>query len=83
MKLFKIVLVTLLVAGVIKWVRQGRGFSILESLPIVGGHELSRYDVAAVIMLAIMLWGMARMARRDVDDGSNDSRYDGGEDDDE
>ena len=81
MKLFKIVLVTLLVAGVIKWVRQGRGFSILESLPIVGGHELSRYDVAAVVMIAITLWGIAKTAP--ADDGDRDeAHYEDDEDED-
>lgn len=65
MRLFKIVLVTLLLAAIVNWVRQGRGFTILESLPIVGGHEPGRYDVAAIIMILIALWGIARTARAD------------------
>ena len=80
MRLFKIVLVTLLLTAIVNWVRRDRGFSILESLPIVGGHEPSRYDVAAIIMFLIALWGIARTARRD--DGDTDvARYDGQDDD--
>jgi hypothetical protein len=65
MRLFKIVLVTLLLAAIVNWVRQGQRFSILESLPLVGGHDPSRYDVAAVVIIVIALWGIARTARGD------------------
>ncbi|MEK6675015.1 MAG: hypothetical protein AABZ47_05095 [Planctomycetota bacterium] len=80
MRLFKVVLVILLLAAVANWMRQGqRGFSILESLPIIGGHDPSRFDLAAIAMILVTLWGIARSRKTD-DEGESD--YDVDDDDD-
>lgn len=64
MKLTKIVVVVLLISAVMLWIRNGDMASILESLPLVGGHRPGLYDVGAFVMFMIVLWGIGRVARR-------------------
>jgi hypothetical protein len=64
-KLFVIIVLVLLLAALINWVRQGAGFPIVQTLPLLGGKEPSvLWDGAAIVMLAITAWGIRRVARR-------------------
>ena len=64
MKAVKIVLVVLLIAALANWIRDGKSFSLLESLPIIGGYEPGIYDVGGIVMVLIALWGVDRIRRR-------------------
>lgn len=64
MKAFWIVLIVLLIAALIVWVRAGAGFHVLHTLPLLGGARPSwLWDGAAVVMLAIAVWGIWRVIR--------------------
>jgi hypothetical protein len=64
MKAVRVVTAVLIIATLIDWVRQGETFSILESLPLIGGYRPGIYDVGAAVMILIAFWGIERLARR-------------------
>ena len=63
MKPAMVVAITLVTAALILWVREGATFPIVHVLPFCGGHAPGIYDLAAVIMLGITLWGIWRLFR--------------------
>ena len=71
MKAAKIILVLLVISALIGVVRSGRGLGhIGRALPFCSGGEPGLYDFAALAVVAIALWGIARMYRagKDADD---------------
>jgi hypothetical protein len=71
MKAAKIVLVLLVISALIGVVRSGRGLGhIGRVLPFCSGGEPGLYDFGALAVIAIALWGIARMYRagKDTDD---------------
>jgi len=70
-KAAKIILVLLVIAVLIGVVRSGRDLGhIGRVLPFCSGGEPGLYDFAALAVVAIALWGIARMYRagKDADD---------------
>jgi len=63
MRAVKIVLILLLTALLINWMR-GAGGPIARVLPFMGGHRPALFEVASVVMIVIALWGWARLGRR-------------------
>ena len=64
MKTVWIVLIVVLLACVIVWVRSGSTFPIVQSLPLLGGYHPGIYDAGAGAMILITIWGLRRMGRR-------------------
>ena len=66
MKAALVVLVVVLAASVINWMRGSEhNAPIVQSLPFLGGHPPSIYDLAALILLpGMLLWGLARLRGR-------------------
>ena len=56
--------VVLLTATIVNWIRHGEGFSIVQTLPFLGGHRTGIYDVAGIMMLLITIWGARRLGGR-------------------
>lgn len=69
MKAAKIILVVLGIAALINFIRAGAHFSLPRVLPFAGGFPPSFYDVAAIALILLLFWGLARLQRRK--DGSN------------
>ncbi len=63
MRLFWIVVVVLVIACFINFVRTGETFHIAEVLPFGGGHEAGLYDLASFIVIGLGLWGYGRLRR--------------------
>ena len=71
MKAAKIILVLLVISALIGFVRSGRDLGhIGRVLPFCSGGAPGLYDFAALAVVAIALWGIARMYRagKDADD---------------
>jgi hypothetical protein len=65
MRAFWIVLSVLLLAAMIVWVRAGATFSLVHTLPLLGGKPPSLcWDGAALAMILIAICGVQRMRRR-------------------
>ena len=65
MKAFWITLMILLIAVLIRAVRDGADFPLVQTLPFLGGERPSwLWDGAAVVMLLITYWGVRRLQRR-------------------
>lgn len=67
MRAVMIALVLLMIAGLINFVRGG-DFHIAKTLPFCGGHEPGIYDVGAVLIIIIAIWGMRRLVRHTTED---------------
>jgi hypothetical protein len=66
MKVTKIVLVIVVALIVINSVSEGFSFKLPMVLPFMGGQRQPYfYEVAGVIMILIMLWGLKRLGRDD------------------
>ena len=52
-------------ATLINWLRNGTTFHIAGAFPLLGGFEISIYDLAGGIMLLIAVRGAARLYRED------------------
>ena len=57
--------IALLGATLINWLRGGSTFHIAKALPLLGGFEISIYDLAGGVMLLIAIRGAARAFRKD------------------
>jgi len=68
LKTIKIVLVVLVVALLINFVRGGDHSHITEALPFCSGGEPSFYDFGATAMLVLLFWGLRRLKRLDRDE---------------
>ena len=65
MKLIVMLIVVLLFAALINFVRGDSGFPISQAPPLLGGHPPGMFDVAAGVMLLIAVWGIWRLVRRE------------------
>ncbi len=67
MRFFWIIVIVLLFAAVICWVRDSAtGFHVIQALPLLGGKEPSiLWDGATVVMLLIVIWGVRRLGQKD------------------
>lgn len=66
MKVTKIILVIAITMIVINAVSKGFNFRLSMILPFMGGQRQPYfYEVAGVIMILIMLWGLKRLDRDD------------------
>lgn len=62
MKAAKIIGVILLLGALIGWVRHGQDVGhIARSLPFCGGHKPGFYDLGALAVLGLVLWGLSRL----------------------
>ena len=64
MKLIVILIVLLLFAALINFLRGDAGFPISQALPLLGGHPPGLFDVAAGAMILISIWGIMRLLRK-------------------
>ena len=64
MKVVWTVLIVVLIAALICWVREGADFNIVTALPLLGGRPPGCGDVGALALLAITGWGVARLWNR-------------------
>ena len=63
MKAAKIILIVLFLSALICFVRGDLTFPIVQTLPFMGGPRPGKYEVAAVILVILLLWGLARVKR--------------------
>ena len=91
MKAAKIAVVIVVISCLIAWCRSSFDFGhIARSLPFSGGHRPGIYDVGAVVILLLLLWGLSRLrggagsaGQTDFDDDvSDEPSYEGNDDDD-
>jgi len=71
MKAGKVVMIALLAALAINWVRQGSSFPIVQTLPFLSGDKPRlAYEVGGLILLGMGWWGFSRLRRlgRDRDE---------------
>jgi hypothetical protein len=68
MTTFRIVLICLFSCLLIRWLRQGSSFPIVQTLPLLGGHQPGLYDAGSFLLLLLAIWGFGRLARFGRDD---------------
>ena len=69
MRTIQVILLLLITAGLINFVRDGRDFHIAKILPFCGGQPINgEYAVAGIIMLGLILWGIGRINRNNKED---------------
>ena len=92
MKSAKLVIVLVIVASFILWCRRSMDIGhIARSLPFSGGCRPGIYDVGAIAVLLVLLWGFSRQGSRGRPAGFEgsepeedlDDEYDAYEDEDE
>ena len=67
MKIAKLMLIIVLGAAIVLWIRAGEDFHIATTVPLLGGYEPGGYDVAGVILGVIAYIGWRRLNRIDGD----------------
>ena len=69
MRIIRLVLIILICAIVINFIRNGRMFHIAKSLPFANNPEnIGIYDWAGVAVLVILAWGLYRLKRNSEDE---------------
>jgi len=68
MKLFQVLLILVVAAYLINWVKQGQTFHIAEVLPFAGGPHPPLYDLGSIVLLAMAWCGFQALKRRYADD---------------
>lgn len=68
MKAVKITLILLIAAAAILFIRSDYQLDIREALPFCDGRRPNKYHLAAIVIIVIWLWGLARLRRRDGDE---------------
>jgi hypothetical protein len=64
-KLVMLILILVLAAALINWVRSGDStWHIAQSLPLLGGYAPDMYNLGGAAMLLITLWGLRRLRRQ-------------------
>ena len=87
MKAFKITMILLVILLLIHWVRGGEDFHIAKVLPFCGGAKPGLYDIGAVALVLLCIWGLSRLGHRSQsddfyeDEDDQDSYYDDDDDD--
>ncbi len=62
MRAAKIAVVIVVISSLVVWCRSSFDFGhIARSLPFGGGHRPGIFDVGAVMMLLLGLWGLSRL----------------------
>ena len=70
MRAIKLCVIILITAVVINFLRDGRSFHISKVLPFSNAPErIGIYDWAAVVAMAICVWGLYRLKRNQDEDG--------------
>ncbi|MFC1805377.1 hypothetical protein ACFL09_00155 [Planctomycetota bacterium] len=68
MKAAIVVLIVILTGALVCGIRGDLDFSIVHTLPLLGGHKPSLwYDGGAVCLVLLFLWGLGRLRRRGED----------------
>jgi len=67
-KTIKIVIIILIGATVLSFVKSGQEFHIAKLLPFCDGEPVNRYHLAGLVMCVIALWSYYRLRRRDNND---------------
>ena len=87
MKYAKLAVVLMIVSGFILWCRRSVDIGhIARSLPFSGGYRPGIYDIGAIVVLLVLLWGGYRLTNRgrrsdepaDYDDDESDENFDEG-----
>lgn len=69
MKKIQVLLLILIFAGLINFVREGRTFHMAKVLPFCDGQPIhAEYAVAGILFLGLILWGIGRINRNNEDD---------------
>ena len=63
MKALKILLVILFAALAINFARDGVNFHIVKSIPFLGGDPISNFDLAGIVLIGLLIWGIGRLNR--------------------
>ena len=69
MKAAKVILIILFFSALICFVRGDLTFPLVQTLPFCGGPRPGKYEIAACILVILLLWGLARLKRLHRDDG--------------
>jgi hypothetical protein len=72
MKLTGIVMIVILICAVLAFIRGGQNFPIAHILPFSGGKTPGFYDLASIIVIAIVCSGIYRLLHPKSDDDGND-----------
>jgi hypothetical protein len=67
MRIVWTVLIVVLIAALICWVRSGSAFNVVQALPLLGGHPPGIFDLGAFVMILITIWGVRRLTRNRSD----------------
>lgn len=66
MKAALVIIVTILIASLINWCRQGHfDESIFRALPFLGGREISLYDLAGILCIGWVIYRIMRLKNRE------------------
>ena len=69
MKAIKLILLLLIAAGFINFIKAEHQFHIAKILPFADGQPVSaEYAIGGIILLIILFWGITRLNRRDDQD---------------
>ena len=78
MRYAKLAVVVVIICSVLVWVRRSVDFGhIARSLPFSSGHRPGIYDVGAIVIILLVLWGLSRLRStgersKEADDLSDD-----------
>ena len=64
MKTAVITFIIIVSAGLIVFVRQDMGVHVVRALPFLGGYDPGLYDLAGIVMIGLVSWGIFRLRRR-------------------
>ena len=73
MKFFKVFLTLIICCAIINFVRSGSDFALPRILPWCSGYRPGIYDLAAVVLLIELIWGISRLRRFSSDKSDTSS----------
>ena len=62
MRLVLITTIIVMSAALITWIRADEDFPIAHVLPFMGGDDPGVYDVGALVVIGITIWGITRLS---------------------
>jgi len=65
LRLALVTAIVLIGAALINWMRNGSAFHIAKAFPLLGGFELSIYDLAGGVMMLMAAAGAMRLFRKE------------------